>query len=139
MEPFARLEPRERRGSAFGRPVNCATPQLFEVGARNPAAPPWEGRLIGVPASSNATIDDIRLHNDRIQLAINAMRPYGATPIAGLLDDVKYYYWGDPVGPQKTDVYVQGGCRENFVILVSDGAPNLDARPQCLPEGPAAP
>lgn len=125
--------------SAFGRPVNCATPQLFEVGARNPAAPPWEGRLIGVPASSNATIDDIRLHNDRIQLAINAMRPYGATPIAGLLDDVKYYYWGDPVGPQKTDVYVQGGCRENFVILVSDGAPNLDARPQCLPEGPAAP
>ncbi|MFO0670096.1 MAG: PilC/PilY family type IV pilus protein [Polyangiaceae bacterium] len=125
--------------SAFGRPYNCLSDQLFEVGARNPAAPPWEGRLIGVPGNSNATIDDIRQQNDRIQVAINAMRPYGATPIAGMMDDVKYYYWGDPTGPEKTDVYVQGGCRDEYIILITDGAPNLDARPQCSPEGPTPP
>ena len=98
--------------NAYGRPYNCLTDQLFEVGARNPAAPPWEGRMIGVPSNANATIDDIRQQNDRIQLAINAMRPYGATPIAGMMNDVKYYYWGDPTGPEKNDVYVQGGCRD---------------------------
>lgn len=119
----------------YGRPYNCATDQLFEVGARNPAAPPWEGRMIGVPSDANASIDDVRAHNDQIQLAVNAMRPYGATPIAGMMTDVKYYYWGDPTGPQKTDVYVQGGCRDEYIILVTDGAPNLDSRPQCLPEG----
>ena len=32
------------------------------------------------------------------------MRPYGATPIAGMMNDVKYYYWGDPTGPEKNDV-----------------------------------
>jgi type IV pilus assembly protein PilY1 len=125
--------------TANGRPNNCSTDALFEVGARNPAAPPWEGRLIGVPANADATIDDIRLQNERIQLAINAMRPYGGTPIAGMLNDAKYYYWGDPGGPEKTDIYVQGGCRDEFVILLTDGAPNLDARPSCTPESDPAP
>ena len=52
----------------------------MEVGARNQGAPPWEGRLVpfGLP-SATAT------NNQQVQDEILAMRPYGATPIAGLM------------------------------------------------------
>ena len=36
-----------------GEPVNCTTPQLLAVGARNPAAPPWEGRMMPFPATND--------------------------------------------------------------------------------------
>ena len=117
-----------------GHPINCTTSSLFEIGARNPAAPPWEGRLMPL-ASPSATIAQVEQSNDNIQLVINAMRPYGATPIAGMLQDLKYYYWSDPTGPQPNDPYVQGNCRDEYAILLTDGAPNMDLRPYCTPEG----
>ena len=86
-------------------------------------------------ADPTATISQVEQSNDNIQLVINAMRPYGATPIAGMLQDLKYYYWSDPSGPQPTDPYVQGNCRDEYAILLTDGAPNLDLRPYCTPEG----
>ncbi|MEO8797226.1 MAG: PilC/PilY family type IV pilus protein, partial [Polyangiaceae bacterium] len=52
-----------------------------------------------------------------------------------MLQDLKYYYWKDPTGPQQTDQYVQGNCRDEYAILLTDGAPNLDLRPYCTPEG----
>jgi type IV pilus assembly protein PilY1 len=117
-------------GGLSGKPADCTVASLFELGARNPAAPPWEGRLMQFP-SSTATIAQVQAQNDRIQLAINALRPYGATPTAALFEDAKYYLWSDPDGPQQTDSYVQGDCRDEYVIFISDGAPNQDLRPAC--------
>ncbi len=113
-----------------GRPADCSATDIFEVGARNPAAPPWEGRLMTFPAAS-ATIQQIETQNDQVQLAINAMRPYGATPTAGMFADALTYLWNDPQGPQQTDPFVQGNCRDEFIIHITDGAPNLDLRPSC--------
>ena len=36
-----------------GYPVNCTIPQMLAVGARNPAAPPWEGRMMRFPATND--------------------------------------------------------------------------------------
>ena len=121
--------------AAKGRPNACLTDSFFEVGARNQAAPPWEGRMFGFPSDPNAPIGTIQTHNDRIQLAVNAVRPYGATPIAGMMQDARTYFWDDAEGPEKTDPYVRGRCRKQYMILITDGAPNLDLRPQCTPEG----
>ncbi|HEX7667702.1 MAG TPA: hypothetical protein VF407_24410, partial [Polyangiaceae bacterium] len=118
-----------------GHPINCATSTLYEVGARNSAAPPWEGRMVPLPSDPAATIATVEQQNDTIQQVINAIRPYGATPVAAMLQDLKYYYWKDPAGPQTTDQYVQGNCRDEYAILLTDGAPNLDLRPYCTPEG----
>jgi type IV pilus assembly protein PilY1 len=126
---------------ATGRPAFCAdalATSFLEVGARNQAAPPWEGRLIGLPTDPDATIATVQSNTEKIQLAVNAMRPWGATPIAGMVKDAQTYYWDDPAGP-KADPYVTGGCRQEFIILITDGAPNLDLRPSCAvtPASPA--
>jgi len=114
-----------------GSPADCtAAPEIFEVGARNPAAPPWEGRMMMLP-SATATTAQNEANNDQVQLAINALRPYGATPTAGMFSDAEYYFWTDPQGPQVTDPYVQGNCRDEYIIHITDGAPNLDLRPSC--------
>ncbi|MDI1431282.1 PilC/PilY family type IV pilus protein [Polyangium sorediatum] len=122
---------------ANGNPPNCATHD-FEVGGRNPAAPPWEGRLLGF-GPHDAPIAQVQQTNDRIQSSLLAMRPYGATPIAGILADARDYLLNDgsndpatgkPFGP-KNDPYYAGKCRDQFVILLSDGEPNLDLRESC--------
>ncbi|MGK4006394.1 hypothetical protein WMF31_27495 [Sorangium sp. So ce1036] len=134
---------------AQGNPPDCA-PQEVEVGARNPAAPLWEGPLIPFPDYS-APVTDVRATNQRIQQALIAMRPYGATPIAGMLEDARRYLlddgseWnGRPLGP-RADPYISGGCRKSSIVLISDGEPNLDLRPSCAqaagpgPEGTGCP
>jgi len=123
---------------ASGNPANCAT-STFELGARNPAAPPWEGRLIGF-GGSNATVAENEQVNGRIQSALLAMRPYGATPLAGMMADAKTFLLQDiskdPAntneyfGPSK-DPYYNGGCRSEFIVVLSDGEPNLDLRDAC--------
>jgi type IV pilus assembly protein PilY1 len=117
-------------GGLTGFPAGCTTTPFFEVGARNPAAPPWEGRLVTFPSPSADTTATIE-SNQNVQLAIEAMRPYGATPIAGMFDDAEEYLWHDPVGPQATDPFVSGNCRAEYVILLTDGQPNQDLQPQC--------
>jgi type IV pilus assembly protein PilY1 len=125
---------------AQGRPGGCNTLSMFEVGARNPAAPPWEGRFVQLPAS-NADSTTVATNNANIQTAINSMRPYGATPIAGMLSDAQYYYWNDPAGPRGTnsDPFVAGGCRSEYIILLTDGAPNMDMRTPCEGSGGQCP
>jgi type IV pilus assembly protein PilY1 len=129
--------------SKTGNPAACSTSASMEVGARNAAAPPWEGRMVafGPPTSK----PDQR--NDRIQEILLATRPYGGTPIAGMLDDARGFLWSDtstdPMAPSedfgpKNDPFVNGGCRKNFIILLSDGEPNLDLRPSCEGAGPPA-
>ena len=131
---------------ASGNPLGC-TSQAFEVGARNPAAPPWEGRMVPFPPATDAT-SDRETQNQQIRSVLAATRPYGATPIAGMFDDAKTYLWSDPTGPGATpttpvtngDPYAQGGCRQQYIILLTDGTPNQDLRPSCgNTDNPSAP
>ena len=115
---------------ARGRPVGCATIPFFEVGARNEFAPPWEGRLVPFP-TPDASLVDLQTTNERIQKVLLASRPYGATPIDGMMDDARDYFHNKTGGP-KDDPYQ---CREKFIILLTDGAPNLDLRPSCAATG----
>ncbi|HSN97472.1 MAG TPA: hypothetical protein VLS89_04205, partial [Candidatus Nanopelagicales bacterium] len=46
-----------------GQPPGCLTPQTFEVGARNPAAPDWEGPLIPF-ARPDLPLNAVRTVND---------------------------------------------------------------------------
>lgn len=122
-----------------GRPDNCSTTFPEEVGARNAAAPPWEGRMVGF-GPPNATTSDMTTRNEWIQNVLLSTRPYGATPIAGMMHDAEDFFWNDTstdplnsgqkFGP-KDDPLVTSGCRRNVIVLLSDGEPNLDLRPYC--------
>ncbi|EYF01714.1 PilC/PilY family type IV pilus protein [Chondromyces apiculatus] len=120
-------------GHAAGQPPGCLTPQDFEVGSRNPAAPEWEGPLVPFP-TPDASLNDVRANNDRIQRSLVALRPYGATPLAGMFSDALVYLtqddstWdGKDLGP-KDDPCIINGVRDQFIILLSDGEPNMDLR-----------
>ncbi|MBX3198310.1 MAG: hypothetical protein KF894_09205 [Labilithrix sp.] len=118
-------------GAADGLPDLCAPPhQSFEVGARHYGAPPWEGRMIEFPPE-DASLYDIQRTNAHIQQVLLSTRPYGATPIDGMMDDARDYFWYHASGP-KTDAYIaSANCREQYIILLTDGAPNLNLRPSC--------
>jgi len=121
---------------AVGNPNLCATPAFMEVGARNQSAPPWEGPMTGF-GSAMSDSQDAQI-NSTIQKQILAMRPYGATPIAGMLDDANEFLFHDTTsvphsspavdfGPYE-DPYWLAGCRKTYQILLTDGNPNLDLR-----------
>lgn len=124
-----------------GMPEGCITPQPQEVGVRNASAPPWEGRAVGFgnPALGST---DFKTRNGMIQEVLLATRPYGATPIAGMLDDARAYLLSDTT-PDPLDSSFKFGpvddpakaCRQQSVILLSDGQPNMDLRPYCEPDG----
>jgi type IV pilus assembly protein PilY1 len=123
-----------------GRPAFCSYMQTQEVGARNASAPPWEGRMISF-GSYDAGGEEIRERNEQIQDVLLSTRPYGATPVAGLLHDARNYFWYDesidPVdgtsdfGPYRDPNVLATDCRRSIIILLSDGEPNLDLRPHC--------
>ena len=85
--------------------------------------------------------------NEQIQEVLLATRPYGATPIAGMLQDAKDFLLNDksvdpdPIGsPAPTGVKANFGpyqdpyreCgRDQAIILLTDGLPNMDLRPAC--------
>ncbi|HEY6726925.1 MAG TPA: hypothetical protein VI197_22990 [Polyangiaceae bacterium] len=124
---------------AEGKPANCAATSPYEVGGRNAAAPPWEGRMVAF-GDPSPELSDHAARNAQIEKILLTTRPYGATPVAGLLSDALAFFTeddsADPLnnslkfGP-KDDPYVAGGCRTQHVILLTDGEPNLDLRPYC--------
>lgn len=127
--------------SKQGEPVGCLVPQDQEVGVRNPEAPPWEGRAVGFgnPALGSS---DYKSRNAMIQQVLLATRPYGATPIAGMLDDARSYLLSDTTDDPLNASFEFGPvndpakqCRKQSIILLSDGQPNLDLRPFCEPSG----
>lgn len=102
-------------------------PTVFEIdnGARNTSA--TVGALVSV---GGITADDGAV-TDTIQTNLLAVRPYGATPTAGLLDDVRYYLQNNADVKQVTvsgvgDPYY--ACRNRYVLLITDGYPNQDMR-----------
>jgi type IV pilus assembly protein PilY1 len=123
--------------SHVGLPTGCTTPSPMEVGSRNASAPPWEGRLIPFGDPSPGSLD-YQTKNQQIQQVLRASRPYGATPIAGMLSDARDFLWNDtsfdlvntsqPFGPS-SDPY--GSCRDTVLLLMSDGQPNMDLRGHC--------
>jgi type IV pilus assembly protein PilY1 len=128
---------------ATGRPANCSTDQPQEVGARNAAAPPWEGRMVAFGASDSPS-SDLLTRNQRIQEVFLSTRPYGATPLAGQLSDARDFLWKDTskdpldasaspadFGPKADPLTLLPECRRSIIILLSDGEPNLDLRPFC--------
>jgi type IV pilus assembly protein PilY1 len=134
-------------GSAStGHPANCApgTPVFQEVGARNAAAPPWEGRMIGF-GPPNASSASSNQRNAWIQQVLLSTRPYGATPIAGQLDDARQFLWndtsadplnaGEKFGPTNDPNWRASNCRKTILVLLTDGEPNLDLRPYCAMTG----
>jgi type IV pilus assembly protein PilY1 len=133
--------------AASGYPPACSG-QMMEVGARNAAAPPWEGRMIAFGPPDATLLVTQQQYNDRIQEALLAMRPYGATPLNGMMADAYEFLRNDAdsdplnvgydFGP-KDDGYVNEGCRDQYVIVLSDGEPNLDLRPYCEAVGGVCP
>jgi len=123
--------------SHVGKPIGCTTASPMEVGARNASAPPWEGRLIPFGNPDPGSLD-YKTKNSQIQQVLRATRPFGATPIAGMLSDARDFLWNDNTfdlvdttqrfGPSQ-DPY--GACRKNVVLLMSDGQPNMDLRGHC--------
>jgi type IV pilus assembly protein PilY1 len=121
----------------------CATPFVWELGARHAAAPPWEGRHIPFP-KYDADLFEMYRVTENVQKVLLTTRPYGATPIDGMFYDAEHYLrgTGTSLGPHGTinpDPYVQNGCRDQNIILLSDGAPNLDLRPECAGPGGTCP
>ena len=80
--------------SKQGEPLGCTVPQDEEVGVRNTDAPPWEGRAVGFGNPALGSVD-YKSRNAMIQQVLLATRPYGATPIAGMLDDARTYFLND--------------------------------------------
>lgn len=133
-----------RSNVCMGLPEGCEHPEPFEVGARNAAAPPWEGRLVpfGKP---NPTMVEHNQRNQQVEKVLLTTRPYGGSPLAGLLHDAYEFLTLDDedgestyVGPQ-ADPLVEQGCRKQAVILLTDGEPNLDLRPFCEATGGLCP
>ncbi len=134
--------------SAKGMPSGCLTgTKDEEVGARNAAAPPWEGRMVNF-GNPHDGIGDYINKNKHIQEVLLATRPYGATPIAGMLHDAENFLLTDTsfdpdrnphsltsgdhsadFGPY-ADPFLACG-RKQIVILLTDGQPNMDLRPYC--------
>jgi type IV pilus assembly protein PilY1 len=125
-----------------GRPAGCLVDQAFEVGARNAAAPPWEGRMIPF---GNPQSDEYLVKKEQIKKVLLGTRPYGPTPIAGLMQDARDFMISDtskdPLDasqdfgpyndPYVVDTNTSSGCRKRYIILLSDGQPNMDLRPDC--------
>ena len=81
----------------------------FAVGSKSVAAPPWEGRHVLFPPETGPDNQNM----DEIQRALLATRPYGASPIEGMLYDTADYMWQSPNGPGQNDTMVKGGCRQS--------------------------
>ncbi len=129
---------------AQGEPIGCTTMQDQEVGVRNTDAPPWEGRAVGFGNPVGAT--DYQGRNAMIQEILLATRPYGATPIAGMLADARDYMLSDSSKDPLNNAIDFGPindpakeCRRQSIVLLSDGQPNMDLRPYCEGMGAQCP
>ena len=103
----------------------CATHYMMDNGARN------KDTLAGGLVSVGNDAADFRGINGQIQSRLLATRPYGGTPIAGILEDAKYWLLNDP--DVADPLHVTGGdplyqCRPRYLLLLTDGYPDSDKR-----------
>ncbi len=102
----------------------CGEKFMVDNGARNEDAP--VGPLVSVGRES----DDFVAINQRIQSELLRVRPFGGTPIAGMLDDVRYYFENHPdvSEPDDGDGDPFFECRQRYVVLLTDGTPSGEMR-----------
>ncbi len=105
----------------------CATTYRLDNGARNASSP--MGPLVSVGTDG---VDDPQVINGNIQSALLSVRPFGATPVAGMLDDARYYFDTNTDVKQKASSTDTGdpyyACRPRYALLLTDGYPNADMR-----------
>ena len=113
----------------------AVTTYMLNSGARSAGAP--EGGLVSVGADSTASMTTT---NAAIQATVlgdsglgkNPLRPFGATPTAGLVTDLEFFLQTDPDVLEKTADPGPGdpfhGCRPRSAVLITDGFPNGDMR-----------
>lgn len=122
----------------------CDQIKIVNVGAKNGDAIDIngavnDGRLVSVGDENPATPPSLDTINATIQQTLIGSRPYGATPIAGLLDDFRVYLAGEgsdfPPHPDLANPVTNaaGGdpyflCRPRFGLLLTDGRPDGDYR-----------
>ena len=108
----------------------CGEPYMLNNGVRTYRTD--GGSLI---SSGREGIDDLETINQLIQQSLlnPALRPTGATPIAGMLEDLDFYFENDPDVSRIRAGNLGSGdpyneCRARYAILLTDGAPNADMR-----------
>ncbi|MET0286233.1 MAG: hypothetical protein ABW352_17270 [Polyangiales bacterium] len=87
------------------------------AGARGKGLTP--GSLISVGLADDQT--SVAIVNDSIQNSLLQVRPYAGTPIAAMLDDLRYYLRND-TDINSNDPFYQ--CRDRYAVLLTDGAPD---------------
>jgi type IV pilus assembly protein PilY1 len=108
----------DRRVNSGARSETATAGRLVSVG--------FESATVGVPS------DDHTVINAAIQstLTTPGLRPFGATPVAAMFEDLEHYFQNHPdVRPSNGitgDPYRE--CRQRFAILLTDGRPNMDFR-----------
>lgn len=115
---------------------NCGGPHMINNGVRRESqgsSDPVPGGLI--PPGKDDEIGGSDGINRQIKLALlnPELRPFGATPIAGALDDLYYFFeTHSSVRPSVTGDLDLGdpfhSCRDHYAILITDGYPNADMR-----------
>jgi len=128
-------------GRKMFRYPGCADEYFMDTGARSNVA--TEGALIslescsgpvGTPACEawcTACPGNQDTVNRDIQESLLATRPFGSTPIAAALDDLRYHFSEDLSDAFKS-------CRHRYGILITDGRPDDDYRfagCDCVKEG----
>lgn len=104
----------------------CHKAYGVDFGARGPNAP--TGGMIAVGDDGA----DIAIANENVQKSLLAVRPFGGTPTAAILDDLRYYLEKDDSVKSGSDKYFR--CRDRYAVLITDGAPDKlfrDSRFQC--------
>ncbi len=118
-------------GFSYGEPkpfgfLGCGQPYMIDNGAQSGVP---GGTLVSVGSDNFADFTTI---NQNIQTTLLAARPYGPTPIAGMLEDFEFYLENHP---DVARIAAAGGagdafqqCRPRYAILLTDGYPNADMR-----------
>jgi type IV pilus assembly protein PilY1 len=117
-------------GSRLFTFLGCAVDYRLDNGARSEGTggPYVPGNFIPM---GDDTADHL-IVNEAIQDALLNTRPFGPTPIAGLLSDYEYMLANHPDAQPVTvpsgpgDSYAN--CRPQFAIMITDGYPNADMR-----------
>ncbi len=105
----------------------CLTDYMIDNGAQLEFS--VGGTLVSV---GDDVVSDALVINNRVQDTLLRARPFGPTPIAGMLSDFDYYL---NTHPDVAQIAAAGGvgdpfasCRDRYAILLTDGYPNSDAR-----------
>ncbi len=136
-------------GAHFGLYAGEPGPPLkhdhqWELGARNPDARPWQGRLMGFGTSNDPT--DFQVQNGRLSDVIRGtgpqnptLNPFIVAPVAPLMSDAADFLLNDNSQlanyPGPGDAFELGpksdpntGCRLKSVVFISSGVSNGDMR-----------